>query len=189
MDSFGSAEVPMNGDRGKWLVMEPVGIYILSLPVVLYLGFLLPEFGPGFFPEEGTSRGDVGSRFLALATLSGFVAGLLIVATGVGLLIPRLRRFTTGVSLMIAAGSAEVAMVAFALLGGLLGRSKGGLLEAYLLVIALPFAVVLLLLTVSGVWYLRRPAMRRALEGERDQRQGRTEPAVAADRGPQGGSS
>ena len=172
----------MNRNRSKWLVMEPVGIYILSLlsilvglPVALYLGFLLPEFGPGLFPEEGTSRGDVGSRCLALATVSGFVAALLIVATGVGLLISPLRRFTTSVSLMIAAGSAEVAMVAFALLGGLLGCSKGGLLEAYLLVFALPFAVVLLLLTVFGVWYLRRPAIRRALEGKRVQRQGNAE--------------
>jgi hypothetical protein len=172
----------MSGDRSKWPVMQPVRIYILSflnilvgLPVVLYSGFLLPEFGSGFFREEGTSRGDVGSRFLALATLSGFVAGLLLVATGVGLLIPRLRRFTTVVSLMIAAGSAEAAMVACALLGALLGRSKGGLLEGFLLVFALPFALVLLLLTASGVWYLRRPAIRRALEGERDQRQGSAE--------------
>jgi hypothetical protein len=73
---------------------EPVGIYILrlmsillGLPVVVYLGFSLPEFAPGFFHQEGTSRGDVGSRFLALAVPSGLVAGLLIVATGVVLLI------------------------------------------------------------------------------------------------------
>jgi Na+(H+)/acetate symporter ActP len=154
---------------------------VVGLPVVLYLGFLLPEFGPGFFREQGTSRGDVGSRCLALATLSGFVAGLLIVATGVGLLIPRLRRFTTVVSLMIAAGSAEMVMAACALLGGLLGRSRAGLLEGYLLVVALPFAVVLLLLTASGAWYLRRPAIRRALEAEREQRQGSADQIAPAD--------
>jgi hypothetical protein len=69
---------------------------------------------------------------------------------------------------MIAAGSAEVAMAMFALCGALLGRSQGGLREAYLLVFVFPFAVVLLLLTASGIWYLQRPAIRRALEAERE---------------------
>jgi len=166
--------------------MGPVGINILSLlsilvglPIVLLLGFLLPEFVPGFFPMEGTSRGDLGGRCLALAALSGFVAGLLIVATGVGLLIPQWKRFSDW--LMIGASGAALAMAVFALLGGLMGRSKGGLLEGYLMELALPFAVVLLLLTLSGVWYLRRPAIRRALEGERGQ--GSAEPAVPPDGG------
>jgi hypothetical protein len=167
--------------------VEPMGIYVLKLltisvglVVVLYWGFELPEFGPGIFPREGTSRGDVGSLFLALAAVSGFVAGLLIMATGVVLFTPRWRRFTAVVSPMMAAGGAEVAMAAFALLGGLLEHSKGGLREALLLVFVFPFAGVLLLLTACGIWYLRRPAIRRALEAGREQRQGRAEQGSAA---------
>jgi hypothetical protein len=156
---------------------EPVGVYILrlltilvGLPIVFFLGSLLPEFLPGFFPHEGTSRGDVASRFAALAVLCGFVTGLLIVATGVSLLIPRLKRFRTVVALMMAAAVAELALATCALLGALLGHSKGGLLEGALLLVALPFAVVLLLLTAAGVWYVRRLDIRRALETDREQR-------------------
>jgi hypothetical protein len=167
--------------------VEPIGIYVLKLltisvglVVVLHWGFELPEFVPGFFPREGTSRGDDGSLFLALAIVSGFVAGLLILATGVVLFTPRRRRFTTVLAPMIAAGGAEVAMAAFALLGGLLGHSKGGLREGLLLVFVFPFAGVLMLLTACGIWYLRRPAVRRALEAGREQRQGRAEQGSAA---------
>jgi hypothetical protein len=84
------------------------------------------------------------------------------------LLIPRWKRFATVHWLMLAAGGAELAMAAFALLGALLGSSKGGLLEGYLLVFVFPFAVALLLLTASAIWYLRRPVVRRALGTERE---------------------
>jgi hypothetical protein len=158
--------------------IEPVGIYILrllsflgGLPLTLFWGSLLPEFVPSFFSQVGTSRGDTADRFAALAVISGFVAGVLILATGVGLLIPRLKRFMTVVVLMIAACGAEAALAAFALLGALLGHSKGGLLEAFLLVFVLPFAVVWLILTASGVWYLRRLEIGRVLETERGQKQ------------------
>ncbi len=160
--------------------VEPVGIYILKLlnilvglPLVLFWGSLLPEFVPGFFPQEGTSRGDTARRLAALAVISGFVAGVLIVATGVGLLIPRLKRFMTVVVLMIAACGAEAALAAFALLGAFLGDPKdrsgatGPPLEGYLLVFVFPFAVVWLILTAFGVWYLRRSDIRRVLEAGR----------------------
>lgn len=168
--------------------VEPVGIYIIKLlnilvglPLVLFWGSLLPEFAPGFFPQEGTPRGDTTHRFAALAVLSGFVAGVLIVATGVGLLIPRLKGFMTVVVLMIAACGAEAALAAFALLGALLGNPKdrsgatGPPLEGYLLVFVFPFAVVWLILTAFGVWYLRRSDIRRVLDTERGQKQGGAE--------------
>jgi len=167
--------------------VEPLGIYILrllnilvGLPVVLFLSLWLPEFVRGFF--EGTSRGDAGSRFLALAVFSGSVAGWLILATGVSLLNPRLRRFMTAVGLMIAAASAEVAMAALALLGAFLGHSREGLREGWLLLFFFPFALVLLFLTASGVWYLRRIDTRRALEAEQEHRQGSPRQVAARNR-------
>jgi hypothetical protein len=164
--------------------VEPIGIYVLrplsilvGLPVVLFWGFLLPDSVSDFFHRGG--RDDTADRFGALVVLSGFVAGLLIVATGVGLLTLRSNRFRTVVALMIAAGSAEAAMAAFAFLGALLGHTREGLLEGYLLLFVPPLAAVLLLLTASGVWYLRRPDVRRALEAEREPRQGSAEQVAA----------
>jgi hypothetical protein len=151
--------------------VEPVGIHILrllnilvGLPVALSLGSMLPEVVPDLFQREGTSGGDAGSSFLALVVLSGFVAGLLMLATGLSLLISGPKRFRMVIGLMIATASAEAAMAAFALMGASHGHSRGGLREAWLLVVFFPAAMVLLLLTVSGTWYLRRLNARRALE-------------------------
>jgi hypothetical protein len=159
--------------------LEPAGIQILrllsilvGLPVALSLGSMLPEVVPDLFQREGTSRGDAGSSFLALVVLCGFVAGLLMLATGIALLIPGLKRFRIVIGLMIATASAEAAMAAFALMGAPHGHSRGGLREAWLLVVFFPSAMVLLLLTVSGTWYLRRLDTRRALEAEQEHRQG-----------------
>lgn len=151
----------------SWNAAEPVGLYVfrllnilVGLPLALGLGFVLPEFVEGFFPREGTSRGDLGSRCLALAAVGGFVASVLIAATGVNLLVPHRRRFRTSIFLQIVAGVAALAMAAFCLWGGLFGHSKGGLTEASLIVLGLPCALGLFLLTAIEIWYLRRPATR-----------------------------
>lgn len=152
--------------------VEPAGIHILRLLCILVGLPLILSFCSTDFISSFTSRVDAGSRFLALYELSYFIAGWLILATGVGLLIPRLKRFVTAVGLMIAASMAEAAMAGFALLGAFLGQSREGLREGFLLFFYFPFTLVLLLLTASGVWYLRRPAVRRALEAEQEDSQG-----------------
>ena len=96
--------------------VEPAGIHILRLLCILVGLPLILSFCSSDFLSSFTSRVDAGSRFLALYELSYFIAGWLILATGVGLLIPRLKRFMTVVGLMIAAGMAETAMAGFALL-------------------------------------------------------------------------
>jgi hypothetical protein len=148
--------------------VDPIGIYILrllsilvGLPVVFFWGLWLPEFIPG------GARRDSADFFATLSVLSGFIAGLLIVASGTCLLTSGWKqRFVTVVALMVAAGSAQVALAVFALLGAMLGHTREGLLEGYLLVFVVPVAIVLLVLTASGVWYLKRPHVRRALEVE-----------------------
>jgi hypothetical protein len=123
---------------------------------------LIPEFVIG-----GGGGRDPADFFATLSVLSGFVAGLLTVASGTCLLASRWKhRFVTVVALMIAAAGAQVALAVFALLGAVLGHTREGLLEGYLLVFIVPDAIVLLALTASGVWYLKRPHIRRALEVE-----------------------
>jgi hypothetical protein len=147
--------------------LDPVGINVfrlvsllVSLCVILLLAPFVPDWVTGFLAHEGISSGDVSGRFLDLTVLSGSLAGLLIVTAWGSLLVPRLKRFAIVSALMIAAACGELAMAAFALLGCLLGRD---LLGGYLLVFFFPGALVLLLLTAVGVWYLRRPTVRSAL--------------------------
>jgi|GEM_PF-6440524 len=132
--------------------------FFVGLLVTLVLGYWLPEFGPGFFRVEGTSSGDLAGRCLALATLSGFVAGVLSVVAGVVLFTARERRVAIVRRLMSGAAGVSLAMAGMALVGGLLGDSKGGMKEATLIGLGLPIAVVLVVLSGVGVWWLRRPA-------------------------------
>lgn len=152
---------------------ELTGIYIVrlmsflvGLPVMLSFAMGLHEFTSKLFFPEGPR--EITSTFTGLAVLCGFVAGVFLLACGTCLLILRLQRFRTAVPLMIAAGVAEGALATSALLGATLGHSKGGFAEAFLLVLLLPIAIVLFLLTASGVRYLTRPHIRRALDVGRD---------------------
>lgn len=129
---------------------------LVGLLATLVLGYWLPELVPGFFPLEGTSRGDVGSRCLALANLCGFLAGVLVAGAGGVLVTARASRIRTARRLMSTAAGASLAMAALALVGGMLGDSKGGMKEATLIVLGLPMGLVLLVLSGGGVWWLRR---------------------------------
>jgi hypothetical protein len=153
---------------------EQVGIYILrllsllvALPFVYFWGSWLQEFTHELYRPNGQSSGDLGRRFAALSFLSGLVASVLTAATGVVLLFLRKKRFMPAVALMIAACGTAAAQAAFALLGALMGHSRGGLLEGFLLVFFLPLSLVLLFLAATGVWYLRRPNVRLKLEAKR----------------------
>lgn len=101
---------------------------------------------------------------------SGFIAGSMLFASSLCLLISRWKRPTTVNALMIAAVGAHFALAASTLLSGLVGRSRDGLREGFLVFYYFPCWVVLLALTAPGLWYLSRPRTRRALEVERERR-------------------
>lgn len=145
----------------------PTGIYLFA-GVNLLLGIsaaiTCAQAVPEFTPEAGTNTGnDFGYRFAAPAFVSGLVAGLLLIAAGVRLLIPGWKRAMTAFVLASGAAAAQIAMAACALAVAFLGHS-GGLAEAFFLVLVLPVAMVLLAPTVFQLWYLRRPHIRQALD-------------------------
>lgn len=166
---------------------EPAGIDVLRLVSIL-LGFLValscsqqvfdvvdgvlhPEAGvrgnrAALLAALGGARRDPADFLFAFWALIGFVTGLLLVASGTSLLASGwTRRFRIAAALLIAAVIAEMVLAVFALLGALLGHTEG-LLESFLLVVYFPAAIVLLILTASGVWYLTRPHIRHALTVE-----------------------
>ena len=151
---------------------EPLGIHVLrvtntigGLLTVYFSATWLSELIPGVFTGPDSAR-DPDSRFAALAGLSGIFAGVLLIVSGRYLL----TRFVT-----IASVSVQVAMVAFALLGLMLGDTMAEIIDVMFLVVA----IVLLILTASGVWYLNLPHVRRALEA-RMPAPGIAEPIVPA---------
>jgi hypothetical protein len=150
--------------------VEPVGIYILGLmnfliglPLALYFLMWLSEFALIDAQQRDSSR-----NFAALASLAGVVAGLLTAASGKCLLFARWKRFASVVSLGIAAIVAQMALAFFALLGAFVGQdnTRGGLLAGLLLIVFLPLALLLLLLSMCEAWYLKEHLVRRALQAE-----------------------
>ena len=148
---------------------EPRGIYIVrlinfsvGLPLMLLFGMYSFDAIMLLLHPEPVSNTD--SRFAMLIVPSGFIAGSMLFASSLCLLISRWKRPTTVIALMIAAVSAQVALAASTLLSGLLGHGRGGLREAYFAFVLFPSWVVLLVLTAPGLWYLTRPRIRRALQ-------------------------
>jgi len=148
---------------------EPRGIYIVrlinfsvGLPLMLLFGMYLFDAIMLLFHPEPVPNTD--SRFATLIIPSGLIAGSMLFASSLCLLISRWKRPTTVIALMIAAVSAQVALAASTLLSGLLGHSLGGLRQAYFVFLEFPSWVVLLSLTAPGLWYLTRPRIRRELK-------------------------
>ena len=154
---------------------EPKGIYIVrlinfsvGLPLMLVFGMYSFDAIMLLFHPEPVPNTD--SRFATLVILSGLIAGSMLIASSLCLLISRWKRPTTVIALLIAATGAQVALAASTLLSGLLGHSRAGLREFYFAFLLFPFWVVLLMLTAPGLWYLTRPRIRRALQVERERR-------------------
>ena len=152
---------------------EPMGFYIVrlvnfsaGLPMMLVFGMY--SFNAIMLLLHPEPVSDTDSRFVMLIVPCGFTAGSMLFASSLCLLISRWKRPAIVVALLIVAAVAEVALAASTLLSGLLGHSRVGLRESYFAFVLFPCWVVLLMLTAPGLWYLKRPSTRRALQVERE---------------------
>ncbi len=150
---------------------KPVGVSILGLvnfllgfPIALDFLVWLAEFA-----SIDKHLRDSARVFAMWASLSGFVAGLVMVALGIILPLARWNRFAAIVSLGTAGIVAQMALGVFSLLGAFAGHdsTRGGFLAGMLLFVFLPPALLLLLLSGFEAWYLNKPPVRRALRAER----------------------
>jgi hypothetical protein len=146
-----------------WNRDEPAGLNVLRLvnlllgiPYALVMAISVPEAMSYFLVPESSGRRDIADTFASLTMLSGFVGGCCMLATGMCLLWPHWKRYMLAVRLLMATAGAHVAMAAFALLGALLGHTRPGLLESFLVCAGFPFALALLALTGAEIWYLKR---------------------------------
>jgi hypothetical protein len=143
----------LSGNPGEPWGISIVRLFDFSVGLLLMLVFCI-------------SSSATESRFAMLISPSGFLAGSLLFASSLCLLISRWKRPGIVIALMVAAVAAEVALAASTLLSGLLWHSpiRGVTLGAYLVLIFFPTSVVLLMLTATGLWYLTRPRVRHALQ-------------------------
>jgi hypothetical protein len=156
-----------NPDERKGIYTVRLVNFSAGLPLMIVFGMYSLNAAMLLLHSWPVSNTD--SRFAMLIAPSGFITGFMLFASSLCLLMPRWKRPTIVFAFLIAAISAEVALAASTLSNGLLGHTRAGMREFYILFLLFPACLVLLILTASGLWYLTRSHIRHALRDDREQ--------------------